>query len=359
MTNIFLFFIPTLMIMLFVHYLYKQHFTIKEFIAQVVFTFVIILCVVFFDGFNSLHDVKYIHGHVTAKEGISKSCNQNWSTSKDWWCENYYTKLVPHTRYNPSSKKVEVYYTTYYKAKYPWEKNWYIHTTIGDYKIDRVDQQGVREPQRYKIVEKNDPVTSTENYLNYIKASGDSLYKSVDENPEFVITRNDIYDYYNINNFYVYGYDAIDIIEANSYISRLNSKVTKANVVVYITTDNVVAESLQAKWQGFKINDVVIDCHLDIQSGMCDRVTVYSWSEKSIVNYEIENLWLNKKVTEYKSILENTFNYIESDYVEPAPEKYDYLKYRIQLSDVAFYILILIVCVATPLISIFFVKNDL
>ncbi len=370
--------IPSLMIMLAFHFFLRQKYTYVELAAQAVGTLIIIALVVLIDSFAQTTDYKFINGVVVSKEDIKRSCRTYWSESKDSWCDHHQsrtssrpaTRLVTETDSKGNTRTRTEHYTEYYteyRPIYPWERKYFVKTTLGTYTIDREDDQGVIFPERYNVVKDGDPVTSMTSYNNYVKAAASSLFKySDDAYPDLVIKRPGIYDYYKINRVIVEEGVILPKGETweelNNQIAAINSSFKNgANLLLYITNKgDDFGKSLQVKWQGFKINDVVVVLGLDKTGEMYNHVSVYSWSESSMVEVEVKDIFaITPNANAISEELVKVSASVSRSFVEPNPEKFVYLKTQIELSTFSVVLLILISLVVTPLISLFFAKEDI
>ena len=98
--------------------------------------------------------------------------------SKDSFCRVYKTKEVySHTTTSCTTDSngyesctSTAHYDTYYKYIYPWEQNWMVYSTLRTWEISRADKQGANMPNRWKVVNIDDPVSVTRTFDNYIKA---------------------------------------------------------------------------------------------------------------------------------------------------------------------------------------------
>jgi len=364
--NFFLFFIPALLVMVVSHYVLSCKYSVKELLVQLVATLVVVSGVILIDNYSQVTDTMHVNGVVSDKQMVQRSCMQTWSTSKDSWCEVHYTRTVTKTRLArdaDGNMKTETYFETQYYPKYPWERKYYVKTTLGDYKIERVDQQGVYEPPFYKNAKRNDPVTSTKSYTNYVKAASDTLFRhSDDAYPELKVKMPAIYDYYNIDRV-VFTHDVSPefLKEHNRRLSEINSAMSNnANLIVYVTEyPEDFATSLQVKWDGFRLNDVVVVLGLDKPDNMYQYVRVFSWSESSSVEVLIKDHFVNKNINSLYEDLQTVGSIINSNYVEPDPAKFDYLKYDVKLSWFSYILLWVITLIVTPAVTYFFCRNEI
>lgn len=366
MTALFFYLTITVIIMVGIHFFNQTKYTVVELGMQVLSSLLVIGVVIIIDSFSSTYDYKFVHGVVRDKEAITKNCRQYWSEYKDSWCENHDTKTVyeQYTTIVDGKTVTKTRSHTEYYPTYRWERKYFVDTTLGNYRIASVDEQGVNYPSRYNIVAKGDPVTSYKYYTNYVKAASSSLFKYEDDNfKDIDVPRNEVVDYYNINQFYTTSDVSLPVSSKvlNKKLAVMNSSIKSgANLVFYVSKyDNKFPNALQVKWQGFKINDVVVVLGLDKTGEMYEYVNVYSWSESSMVDVRLKDIFFFSKPANIVEDMDKAVDIVNTTFTEPNEEKFSYLKYKIEMSNVALVILLLWSFIATPLISIFLVKEEI
>lgn len=200
-------------------------------------------------------DVEILNGEVTGEHVESVHC----SHSYDCNCHTSW-----HRRRKGRSYSSQICSTCY---AHDHDQNWVIETTLGNFNIDRVDPQGLRQPQRYSAVKKGDPVAVPHSYDNWVTGASSSLIAGDDP----ILARyqgklpaypGQIYDYYRIDRLVADGVDVPDIRGWDWSIGvllRTLGPITQANLIIVITKDPSpdYATALAAYWKGGKNNDVV------------------------------------------------------------------------------------------------------
>lgn len=211
----------------------------------------ILVCIVYFAGlYSEMADTQILNGKVTSKQKERVSCSHS-----------YPCNCTP----TPCGKSTCSTCDTCYDHSHDFD--WNADTTIGEFTIDRVDRQGVKEPPRWTTIKAGDPVSRTDAYVNYIKASPDSLFTfsrqlvndfkgAIPDYPAAV------YDYYKVNRVIADGV-SIDSGKWNSALSEALKDVGPAkqvNAVVLLTKrpDRLYASAVRSAWLGGKKNDVVV-----------------------------------------------------------------------------------------------------
>lgn len=217
-------------------------------------------------------DTEYRNGMVVKKEMKKVDCRHSYScncvTSTD-------SRGNSHTSCS----------TCY---EHSFDQDWLVRTSLGTYKIDTLDSQGLRVPPRWAEVQTGDPVTDTFRFTNYIKAAKDSLfntYKDLSDIPEYT---SKILDYYKANKVFVVGKPTVPsgvINQWNQEVAQINKVLgptKQANVIVVFTsTDLSVVEKIKSKWLGGKKNDIIVVIN-SLEFPKIDWVNVISWTDKEI-----------------------------------------------------------------------------
>jgi len=225
-------------------------------------------------GLTLTHDTETLNGYVTSKEVKQRDCKYpGWYDYSDSFCTNENTRRVfSHYRRvcdgNGKNCHQEAVYKTQYSYDYPWERKYYVFSTLETYKIDRVDRQGKDTPPRYASVNNGDPVAVTSSYRNYLKVAGANIL-----NPESMAAPveilnavpqypQNVYDYYRMDRLVLIG-ASVDANAWNKRIELLNSRVgpqKQGNLIVVVTTvqDRDIRAAIYRKWGGGKKNDIIL-----------------------------------------------------------------------------------------------------
>lgn len=137
-------------------------------------------------------DTEILNGAVTSKERNKVSCDHSYRC-------NCYTSCT--TSSNGSQSCTEHCSTCY---EHSYDVDWDVLTTLGTINIDRVDRQGLDEPERWTIVKVGDPVSRNNSYTNYLKAAPHSLFNTALAEAEtksyagLIPDYPEVYDYYHV-----------------------------------------------------------------------------------------------------------------------------------------------------------------
>jgi len=157
-------------------------------------------------------------------------------------------------------------YKTQYSYDYPWEKKYWVYSTLRTYQINRVDRQGADVPPRYASVHTGDPVAITGGYKNYLRIAGanilnpDSVQAPIELLNAVPPYPQGIYDYYRMDRLVTVGV-SVDAAAWNKRIELLISRVgrkKKGNLVVFLPSvkDREIRSAISRKWGGGKKNDI-------------------------------------------------------------------------------------------------------
>ncbi len=167
-----------------------------------------------------------------------------------------------------TTRKCETCYRDHYTV------NWDCTSNIGEFSIKSEDWTSsavyaLPDPKRFEIITRGDPVSRTENYVNYIKAVPDTLIRpdaaSLKEQfkaqiPEYPL---EIYDHYHIDRVIPVGISVPNLAEWNAKLSdalKLLGPHKQANAVIVLTksADTNYFYALQDAWINGKKNDIVL-----------------------------------------------------------------------------------------------------
>ena len=361
-TTILLFLIPLAAWIVIGKLIFKHEFTLEEMGIQAAITGVVLIALSF-AGYTSLtSDEKMVNGVVTKLNPQKESCNMFWSDWPDGFCTNQDTRRVRDgqtcTTIN-EKRTCTPKYKTQYRSVYPWERRYFIETSIGGYEISRVDPQGVNMPPRFAEVKMNDPVTGFVTYTNYIKGAASTLFnQKLEEVPQ--IQYPNIFDYYKVNRVFYTDLPAPDFIgEWNEDLAQLNTDIrdTGANVIINVTSkDQTWAEGLSQAWDAHNINDVVVT--IGVSADKISWVDVRSWTSNEVSDITIRDEILNLGVVDKDKINDIIQNAIMKFYKMQDMEDFEYLAEDIPPPTWLLVIAGIILLIVTPAVTWYLSNND-
>lgn len=278
-------------------------------------------------------DVQVLNGQVVSKKMERVHCRHSYSC-------HCYTTCSGYGKHRHCSQHCQTCYD------HKFDQDWDIITTLGNYEVDKIDRQGLREPARWTIVEPGEPVHRAVSYTNYIKASPESLFHKVLKH-KYVVPKypSKVFDYYRIDR----------VVQTNTslpFAKQLNAKlndilktigpIKQVNIVpVFTTYDQNFGEVLQQEWLGGKKNDVVVVVGFDKNFSDIKWVKVFSWSKSALVNYEIQDHLMSLGKFDVDSYVQIVSQDIAKSYIRRPMSDFKYLDDAIEPPDWAIFVSII------------------
>lgn len=282
----------------------------------------LILLTSMISSYVATSSTEILNGQVKSKERDQVSCSHDYKCR----CRN-----VQHKRSDG---------TTYYEEEcdtcydHSYDYNWNVDSTLGSYRIDRVNRQGTIEPPRWTSVKIGDPVADTHTYTNWIKSSDSSLF-NVSKNrfdqfkDKIPAYPGEIYDYYNIDRIVTPGLRVNDQSKLNRYISEQLRELgpkKQVNLIFVVTKiqDPTYADAIWASWKGAEKNDVVVV--VGTKNGEINWAKVQSWAEFDIFNVKLRDRIMDSRVFKMKNIIDMTIDETYKSYQRKPMKQFEYLK---------------------------------
>lgn len=319
-------------------FLFKADISWKEFLIQVIGGCLALSLIWCLGRYSAAADTEVLNGTVTGKHVERFSCPMNTGNP----CENGYTcnsRMVCETTGSGKDRTTSCHEEHDTCYVYDWEQNWFADSTLDDFKIHRIDDQGAQEPQRYTSVAIGDPVVRTHGYMNWVKASSDSLYSQAEHGVEryqalLPTYQQRIYDYYKIDRVYPTNVKLANIRAWNDALARMQgplgrSKQINVNLVVVSGAERDYAQALRRHWIGFKKNESVIV--VGLTGGNIEWAESMSWSKNAIYDVDVRNMIEDRRGIAFASIDPNEFTgalgtIVKQDYVRRPMKEFEYLK---------------------------------
>lgn len=204
--------------------------------------------------------------------------------------------------------------------------NWAAHSTIGTFTIEHLDSGSRRvyqtpDPQRYSIIQKDDPCSLSSSFTNYVKAVPESLFhanpilakKFVGMIPNYP---GNIYDFYRVDRVLSVNVPVPELDKWNLGLSNIlrdlgPGKQANAIIVFVNTNDPNYQYALESAWIGGKKNDIIVIVGVTSRPKI-DWVAVSSWSKAEIFKVQLRDdimaLGEVKRDEMLKAIEQNTWN---------------------------------------------------
>lgn len=351
--------IPLMVWIVIAKIIWHTEFSVKEMAIQTVPTMLVIAGMFALSTANQTSDTMLVNGVVESKNIRKESCPSGWVSYQDSFCSEYTTRQVFSHQTCSTVNKIRTctnHYDTEYNYDYSWEQRFYVHSTLGKYQVPRVDRQGANTPDRYTEVQKNDPVTASKSFVNYIKVES-LLNQKYDDVPPIAYPR--VRDLYKVNRviYYQAPPNSQFIKEWNDSLAKVNANLKDTNVIFFVTTaDKSMAEKLAQAWDAHNINDVVVS--LGIDGDTVKWVDVRSWSANDLVNVTIRDEILNLPKLDYNAI-NNVVAKSIGDYYKPRDmSEFEYLAEQIRPALWVQILAALILIIITPAITWWFTRPE-
>lgn len=320
--------------------------TWQEMIINVVLV-VALVTVIWQLGKNSMtSDVVIYNGQVTGKEQNSVPCSHSYTC-----------------RCHRSGKTTVC--STCYEHFNDWD--WDVHTTVGDFTIDRVDRRGTKEPPRWTAVEKGQPVAKKNTYTNYVKAVPHSLFNlnqlAMNKYGSLVPAYpSKVYDYQYIDRILGVGVNIPDVMKWNNDLALILRELgpsKQVNVIIMVTNvaDPTFEYAVQGKWLGAKNNDVVVILGTPNYPNI-EWVRVVSWTDKQLFKVQLRDDILDLKTVDQSKILEIISQHISQSFVRKSMRDFEYLEGEILPPDWVIGVAVVIAVLGSILLSVFFKYYD-
>ncbi|CAL9968226.1 hypothetical protein VPHD479_0124 [Vibrio phage D479] len=296
-------------------------------------------------------DTELWHGFVQEKNKVTETCPSGWTDWPDAFCSNYDTRTVEYncrtetsgTGKNKTSRRV-CDYKTQYNYDYRDETRWFVKTTIGGYEIDRVDRRGTDMPIRWGVIHKEDPVSKSNGYTNWLLAPNNAFEYARSENalaPKYPR----VIDYYNVD----LVIDDTEIANPkNEWKSpldgwneqvrnwlRVNGYEKQVNVIVIGTKKPAsYFDDVMYQWKGGKKNDVILFFGLDDDNKLnwFKSTSFAKGYNNQLLHSELASLHESNKDKPdfWQTALDKSLTVIEADYNRYEMKNMEYIKKSIQ-----------------------------
>ncbi len=367
-----LFIIPTLAWIALTVFVFKLDICLKEMGLQIALSVVVVFAIFMAGSASQTHDTMIVNGQITELNPIRKDCDQTWDRTQDPFCTNQQTKQVrdyPDSCSTDSKgkKTCTPRYHTEYRSYYPWERRYFVESTVGDWEITRVDHQGVNTPPRFSSINLGDPASASKSYVNYIRGASDTLFSEGEPTDEVPLAYPKVVDYYNINRVIVYGTSipSATLALLDQRLDKINSDLAPkgVNVVLAVTGEGKeFATKLARAWDSHNLNDVVVTLGVD-ESLTVRWVDIRSWSKNEMVNIVLRDELVSRIAfpTDQESVDSfgtAVYNAINNNFELQTMENFEYLADDIAPPTWAYVLALIFLLIATPALTYFFHHHD-
>lgn len=316
--------IPSLLLVLLSKAVFPHHITFLEWAMQggaVVVGTALSLCLLYATTAGMSFDHEIWNGAVVSKAPVKVSCTHEHQCGET--CS--------------TDSKGNKHCTPIYCPDHAFDVDWDVKTTVGTFTIDRIDRQGLREPNRFTAVKLGEPAASAHMTRNYLlldperfKATEGVMARYKGRIPDYPST----YDYYRFNRVVNTTKDDFNYI--NDYLNKelitLGAQ-KQLNIVVVITDySKDFYEALRESWDGARKNDVILvygidkehhvnwfkaDAFADGQSNMSMIKTLNSTALDRTLDADLVHEQLHVIQERFNRLPNKTFEYLNEDFTPP------------------------------------------
>lgn len=337
--------IPFSLVFIVKHY-YPKEMTWLELSAACLGSIIVGSCVYYTSLYSEMSDTQILSGYVTGKERDVVSCEHSYSCN----CRTVRTGKTTSTRCK----------TCY---RHSFDIDWLVKSNIKNFKISRVDSQGLLEPRRYTDAIINEPVAVQDTYTNYVKGAKDSLfnltkYTNYTDMPEYPLN---VYDYYKLDRTIVYSGINAPKKEYDTMLSEILKTLgssKEVNIVLVLSNKDLENSlKLQTKFLGGKKNDVVIVVGTKNYPKI-DWVNVFGWSKNEMLNVKLRDDIYRLGNLSANTLSPVIVNDVNKFYVRREMKDFEYLKDEIHPSMTMMIVAFIISLLCSIGLSWTFVKHE-
>ena len=325
-------FIPALLVVVVTRFMFPHQITVKEgmfqFAGIILSSLVAAIMVSGLSGMLSM-DYNIYNGEVTGKEPVHVSCDHQYQCGET--CSN-----VTSTDANGKSVTKQVCEPVYCD-EHDYDVSWRVYSTLGTWKINRIDRQGLETPPRWNIVEIGEPVSENRMTTNYLLLNKDRFNPGETIRSRFkeqLLEYPKPYDYWLYNrilNDNGQDYDHIKIWLDNQL--KKDGAIKELNVILVVTLNDAdYYYALMDYWKGARKNDVILFYGVDDQENIrwARAISFADGQNNQIMLKNLQTMTYERKFDadlvkdQYKLIVEKfqripnaSFEYMKKDWVPP------------------------------------------
>lgn len=337
---------------------YPHRYTWKEGILSVVITFVIVSGVYFAGKYSNTQDFEILNGEVISKKREHGSYVRSYSCNCTTRCSG-----------SGKTQSCSTVCQTCYENRYTVD--WYANTTLGKITFKSLDTASRSvynspDPTSFIKCKPGEPASKEHWYVNYVKATPDSLFNTGMVSNYEIPSYPEVYDFYRYNR----------VINVNSKIKqedilKLNNKISdslktlgalrQVNVIVVLTEidDTSYRHAIENAWIGGKKNDVVVFLGMDEYN--YTWVDVMTWALNSgneLFRVKLKDEIFSHKQFDIDKISGSIEQQIKAHYDRPKMEDFEYLKDEINPPTWVIVLALILSVGSTIGLAVFFYENE-
>jgi len=230
--------------------------------------------------------------------------------------------------------------------------------------IDTIDRQGVRIPPRWDEVKIGDPTSVNHNYVNYIKATSDSLLRTQGASKKYIVPQypQTIYDYYKYNRLISVGLAIPDSNKLDYQLAEMNGRLgpIKQCNVIYLIVKNQPMDyffAVKQSWENANKNDIIINISVDENKNI-QWVQTLCMTEHDIFRVKLRDDILDIKTLDMTKIIPITEDDTKRYFKRKPMKDYQYLMASIVPTPTQYIVSIIINAIMCLGLAIFFYRDD-
>lgn len=274
--------------------------------------------------YSNVSDTEVWNGRIVKKEKNEVHCEHSYSCNCHESCTG-----------SGSNRSCSQVCDTCYRhfEDYDWDIYTSNHEEIT---ISRVDDQGKQEPPRWSKAELGEPTAVEHDYVSYIKASPDSLFRrqGLKEKYQAKLPKYpEVSDYYRINRF-ISLIPNQDHKKWNNGLNEINGDLgarKQANVLVVLTNEGPeYFYALEEHWLGGKKNDIVLV--IGMNEAAPAWANVMAWTTSEIFKVKLRDQVMELKEISPEAVLPILVSNVDTYFQRKPMSDFAYLKASIKPS---------------------------
>lgn len=322
-------------------FIFNREINNKEFVCQLLISCLIVVAVFYFSIFNVTSDFKVVTGKIISKE------RKHGSYIRTYQCDCR-TVTIGKTTTTQCSTCHETRYTV----------TWYANSTVGKINLKHLDSGSISvynslNPKQYTDCYIGEPASIEENFINYIKASPDSLFNiNLGESKYKELEYPRVFNYYHYNR--VIGNNNL-----NKYLNeRLSTNKNYPNIIIILNSnERDYSKYIENKWLGGKENNIVIS--IGNSGDIINWVEVFTYGNS--LDNEIITIKLRDSILEYRKIDKGIIDIVMDNikyYKNINADRFEYLSEDILPSNTILFIIFIISIICSLILTKVFYDND-
>lgn len=320
----------------------------KIFVSGTIYTIAFFVCLSL--KYFSIYDTEILNGEILDKKSELVSCSHTYRCN----CVNVQT-CSSNSNGTQSCTNNEVCSTCY---EHPYDKDWFLTSTVGRINIDRVDRQGLMTPAPWSNAYIGEPASVEHTFVNFLLADDKSIFYSNDlsnEDLKNIPKYPRVKDYYKLPDR-VINLTSKDVNYKNlstlldQRLKTLGSKKELNIILVILDKDIEYSKKILQFWKGTKKNDVILFISINTSDNSVLNVHSESYANgmnNHTLHIHLRDNYINKKLdtTTLSSIIDD----IDSEFNRISEAEFEYLGSNV---NTPWYIILISLIISFGLITL-------